>query len=83
MAVMSSYNKINGTWSAQNYDLLTDLLRGEWGYKGLVMSDWGGTTTRATVYSGNDLIEPGGTPAEITAPVTHPTIDVHGLPVYN
>jgi beta-glucosidase len=86
MAVMSSYNKIGGSWSAQNYDLLTDLLRGEWGYKGLVMSDWGGSHDPvATLYSGNDLIEPGGSPQTVINSIIKvpPTIDVNGLPVYN
>lgn len=39
--VMCSYNKINGTYSSNNKWLLTDLLRNEWGYKGLVITDWG------------------------------------------
>ncbi len=86
MAVMSSYNQVNGTYSSANYDLLTDLLRGEWNFKGLVMSDWGGSHNPvATMYSGNDLIEPGGNPSEISSNVTKvpPTIDVTGLPVLN
>ncbi|SOD73590.1 beta-glucosidase [Jatrophihabitans sp. GAS493] len=86
MAVMSSYNKIDGTWSSMNYDLLTDVLRGEWGFKGLVMSDWGGSHSAvASMYSGNDLIEPGGNPNEVinaTKQVT-PQFDLNGLPVYN
>lgn len=86
MAIMSSYNKINGTWSSKNYDLLTDVLRGEWGFKGLVMTDWGGEHGAVdTMYAGNDLIEPGGTPDEVVAATKKvaPTIDVTGMPAYN
>lgn len=39
-SIMTSYNPINGFWSASNYDLLTTILRGEWGYEGIVMTDW-------------------------------------------
>ena len=38
--IMTSYNKINGVWSHYNYDLVTTVLRGEWGYDGNVMTDW-------------------------------------------
>lgn len=38
--IMSSYNKINGVWSHYNYDLCTTVLRGEWGYEGVVITDW-------------------------------------------
>lgn len=38
--IMTSYNKINGVWSHYNYDLVTTVLRGEWGYTGSVMTDW-------------------------------------------
>ncbi|WGL52349.1 glycoside hydrolase family 3 N-terminal domain-containing protein [Nocardioides sp. BP30] len=85
MAVMSSYNRINGTYAAQDYDTLTDILRGEWGFKGLVMSDWGGShDATATMYAGNDLIEPGGAPQNIINAIEKqaPVIDVAGLPVY-
>lgn len=86
MAVMTSYNKINGTWASMNYDLIEDVLRGEWGFKGLVMTDWGGTHgATQTMYAGNDLIEPGGNPSDVinaTLKVA-PTIDTNGLASYN
>lgn len=40
-AVMTSYNRINGTYASEHEGLLTDLLRKEWGFEGLVISDWG------------------------------------------
>lgn len=40
MAIMTSYNKINGVWSHYNYDLVTTVLRREWGYEGTVITDW-------------------------------------------
>ncbi len=40
LCVMTSYNKINGVWSHYNYDLVTTVLRGEWGYDGCVITDW-------------------------------------------
>lgn len=39
-SIMTSYNPLNGHWSASNYDLCTTILRGEWGYQGIVMTDW-------------------------------------------
>ena len=60
--IMSSYNKINGTYAAENHWLLTEVLRGEWGYDGIVMSDWfGSRTTAPTVNAGLDLEMPGPT----------------------
>ncbi|WP_017934303.1 glycoside hydrolase family 3 N-terminal domain-containing protein [Nocardioides sp. Iso805N] len=85
MAVMTSYNRINGTYAAENYDTVTDMLRGEWGFKGLVMSDWGGShSATSTLYAGNDLIEPGGSPQNVINGIEKqaPTIDVAGLPAY-
>ena len=61
-AAMSSYNRINGTFASENKWLLTDVLRDEWGFDGIVMSDWGGTHDRiAGIRAGEDLEMPGDT----------------------
>lgn len=58
--LMSSYNKINGTYTSESPKLLTDILRKEWNFQGLVMSDWfGGNDAPAMIRAGNDLLEPG------------------------
>ena len=66
--IMASYNKVNGTFSMGNHDLLTSILRNDWGYKGIVMTDWigirEGLTTISEVHAGNDLMEP-GQPAQV------------------
>lgn len=59
--MMCSYNKINSTHASQNKWLLTDLLRDEWGFDGLVMSDWGAVVDRVEgIKAGLDLDMPGG-----------------------
>lgn len=63
-ALMSSYNRINGIYAPNNHDLLTDILRCEWGFDGLVMTDWGSCETgrgapALCAPAGNDLVMPG------------------------
>ena len=58
--VMSSYNRVNGTYVSEHHELLTSILREEWGFDGLIMSDWGGTNDRvAGIAAGEDLEMPG------------------------
>ncbi|MGI6217499.1 MAG: glycoside hydrolase family 3 N-terminal domain-containing protein [Coriobacteriales bacterium] len=65
MALMTSYNKVNGVHAANNHDLCTDVLRSEWGYEGLVMTDWTTTmygpdcTAVGCMIAGNDSVMPG------------------------
>lgn len=62
MGIMTSYGIVNGVPTANNYDLLENILRTEWGFDGLVMTDWGGSggmTDAQAMHSGNDLIMPG------------------------
>lgn len=58
--VMTSYNKINGTYTSESSWLLTDVLRNEWGFDGVVMTDWDDPhNTVKQIAAGNDLLQPG------------------------
>lgn len=58
--MMSSYNLVNGTYVPESDYLLTDVLRNEWGFEGMVVTDWfGGQNPPAMISAGNDLLEPG------------------------
>ena len=62
---MTSYNKINGVYASNSYDLCTKVLRNEWGFDGVVMTDWfstngGQADNGLAIAAGNDLIMPGG-----------------------
>lgn len=59
-AVMTAYNKLDGTWCSEHRWLLTDVLRNEWGFEGVVMSDWFGTHSAGpSLLAGLDLEMPG------------------------
>lgn len=77
--VMSSYNRVNGTPASQNRWLLTDVLRTEWGFQGVVVSDWGGVYDRvAALAAGLDLQMPGtngGNDLQIVRAVRGGTLD--------
>ena len=64
-AVMTSYNKVNGVYTPNSHDLCTKVLRCEWGFDGVVMTDWYSTnpgqgSNASCMAAGNDLIMPGG-----------------------
>lgn len=58
--IMTSYNKLNGPYALQNRDLLTTIVREEWGWKGMYVSDWNaGDDAVAAMLAGNDMLQPG------------------------
>ena len=64
-SIMTSYNRVNGVYAPNSYDLCTRVLRNEWGFDGVVMTDWfstkkGQASSAAALRAGNDLIMPGG-----------------------
>lgn len=66
LTVMSSYNLVNGLWVSQNRELLTDILRGEWGFKGMVTTDWYTHAPQYTeIAAGNDVKMGCGDPAHV------------------
>lgn len=75
--VMCSYNKVNGTYASQNRWLLTDVLRAEWGFTGIVMSDWGAVHDReAALAAGLNLeMPPSGTDAQVVDAVESGRLD--------
>lgn len=77
-AVMSAYNLVNGTYASENGYLLTEILRDEWGFEGLVVSDWGAVDDpAASIAAGLDLEMPGNplTPAQIVRAVEDGSLD--------
>ncbi len=66
--VMSSYNRINGQHTSESYELLTEILRGEWGFKGMVVTDWGVKNDPVKeVRAGNDMKMHCGYPEDLKA----------------
>lgn len=60
VGMLAAYNKVNGNWCAEQHHVMTDIVKGEWGYRGLIMSDWFGThSTAATINAGLDMEMPG------------------------
>jgi len=72
-AVMAAYNRVGGSFCSEHQALLTGVLRDEWGFDGVVMSDWFGTHSRAAIEAGLDLEMPG--PAQVLGEHLLPALD--------
>ncbi len=83
--VMCAYNRVNGTYASDHHELLTTILRDEWGFEGLVVSDWGATNDRvASIVAGMDLEMPGSRGAfddEVLAALGDGTLDESAVDV--
>lgn len=81
MTVMTSYNKVNGYHTSSHYELITNILRGEWGFDGYVMTDWGTHSDKVLdLHAGNDMIMPSVYPDEIISGIMpmDPVFDADG-----
>ncbi|MFC6176902.1 glycoside hydrolase family 3 N-terminal domain-containing protein [Companilactobacillus huachuanensis] len=81
VAIMSSYNRVNGVFSGANFNLLTNVLRDEWNYQGTVMTDWfSAADPKKSMHAGNDLIMPGNSKSELMSAVSDfgPEFDSNG-----
>ena len=76
--LMTSYNIVNGVRASENRELLTDILRGEWGYQGLVITDWWNHSTNhdREVAAGNDIKMPRGMPDTLLAAVKDGSLSI-------
>lgn len=81
VSIMTSYNRVNGIFSGANFGLLTNILRDEWHFKGLVMTDWfSSADPKKGFHAGNDLVMPGSSKSEVMSAVTDygPDFDNNG-----
>lgn len=82
-AIMTSYNEVNGTYANENKHLLQDILRGEWGFDGIVITDWGGSNNHVKgVEAGSNLEMPApglDSAREIIRAVQEKTLDMEAV----